>query len=107
MATPWTTDQDKQLLALFAAKTPKNAIARQLGRPNSSIRSRLLTLGAIDGQPILADDEEDDAPKATVHKAPAKIERTCMRCRVTFLSEGPHNRLCGRCRQVSFSPYAP
>lgn len=28
-------------------------------------------------------------------------ERTCMSCPATFESEGPHHRLCSRCRQKS------
>ncbi len=29
------------------------------------------------------------------------VERPCMCCGTTFLSEGKHNRLCGRCRHDS------
>ncbi len=28
-------------------------------------------------------------------------ERKCMTCRTSFLSEGPHNRMCGPCRNRS------
>lgn len=43
--------------------------------------------------------------RAAVVAAP---NRTCLCCRVPFVSEGPHNRLCLRCNRLeSPSPYAP
>jgi transposase-like protein len=40
---------------------------------------------------------------------PARPPRPCMTCTKPFVSEGPHNRLCGYCRQRASdaSPYAP
>ena len=32
--------------------------------------------------------------------------RPCLCCTKTFLSEGPHNRLCPDCRKKDVSPYA-
>lgn len=26
--------------------------------------------------------------------------RACLRCKITFDSEGPHNRMCSRCRHI-------
>lgn len=54
--------------------------------------------------------------KATVVKvkalraAGAKLRRrtcprACLCCGATFQSEGPHNRLCERCRRQSASPF--
>ena len=34
-----------------------------------------------------------------------KKERSCMTCRQPFMSEGPHNRMCGTCRQRSQEIY--
>ncbi|HJW23779.1 MAG TPA: hypothetical protein VJ576_02685 [Rhodocyclaceae bacterium] len=100
MANPWTKNQDAQLLAMFYAGEPKNAIARALDRPNSSIRSRLLTLGALG----------EAAEGGSLFSKPSgrrtKTVRSCMCCGASFLSEGLHNRLCNRCRTKSTSPYA-
>jgi hypothetical protein len=32
---------------------------------------------------------------------PRTTERACLRCQKTFDSEGPHNRLCGSCRNAT------
>jgi hypothetical protein len=35
-------------------------------------------------------------------------QRACLRCNRTFLSEGPHHRLCKRCREaLAASPTPP
>jgi hypothetical protein len=34
-------------------------------------------------------------------------ERACMTCRTLFASEGPHNRMCNRCRQVGSAECDP
>lgn len=36
-----------------------------------------------------------------------KTKRPCLRCRAPFRSEGPHNRMCAKCRTVSVSPFEP
>ncbi|NWK96541.1 hypothetical protein DM806_12895 [Sphingobium lactosutens] len=41
---PWSAEEDGMLLDLEQRGTRINAIARQLGRANSSVRGRLLTL---------------------------------------------------------------
>lgn len=32
-------------------------------------------------------------------EATATVNRPCLRCREAFESEGPHNRLCDKCRE--------
>ncbi|MCG3177457.1 MAG: hypothetical protein MOGMAGMI_02431 [Candidatus Omnitrophica bacterium] len=39
------------------------------------------------------------------HRRKGTTERACMCCGKPFLSEGPHNRLCGACRNRSAGPY--
>lgn len=55
-----------------------------------------------DGVPI-----KRPASEALAHEIREKLERkarstkrACMCCRTVFLSEGPHNRLCNRCRHL-------
>lgn len=38
---------------------------------------------------------------------PKAQRRPCLCCGVAFASEGPHNRLCGRCGKQSASPFVP
>lgn len=38
-------------------------------------------------------------------KNQVKTQRACLCCGATFQSEGPHNRLCERCRRQSASPF--
>lgn len=62
----WTAEDDARLKAMVANGLSNATIARSLKRPNSSIRSRLLTL-AGKGKPIVRaevdsiDEGEDDA----------------------------------------------
>lgn len=41
-----------------------------------------------------------------IRRKEASTRRPCMCCRQRFDSEGPHNRLCGRCRYYNLSPLA-
>ena len=81
----WSADEDKQLREWKAAGVSPIAMAKRLGRAESSVYRRLETL----------------APK------PERQQRECMCCRTQFMSDGPHNRLCTRCRTKETSPYHP
>ena len=49
-----------------------------------------------------------DARTAYVDMSGA-TKRTCIRCRTPFLSQGPHHRMCDRCRLKAdwVSPFEP
>lgn len=81
----WTADEDATLQRLQREGVSPIAIAKQVCRPESSVYRRLETLAA----------------------RPVRRERLCMCCRSPFMSDGPHNRLCGRCRGKETSPYQP
>lgn len=109
---PWCAEDDAALQELLAEGVGKSAIARRLGRPTSSIRSRLVTLG----KPLPTRVQPPQAikkPAPVVVAAPTPPagmkRRRCMCCGTEFNSAGPHNRLCGRCRAKSaeISPYTP
>lgn len=40
-------------------------------------------------------------------RAREAVVRPCLRCGHSFPSEGPHNRLCNRCRGIDVSPFEP
>lgn len=81
----WSADEDALLRKLQTEGLTPIAIARRLGRAESSVYRRIDSLAAN----------------------PARRERSCMCCGNKFMSEGPHNRLCGRCRLKETSPYQP
>lgn len=108
---PWSAEDDAALQELLEAGVGKSAIARRLGRPTSSIRSRLVTLSKH--QPTRVKPAPAPKKPAPVVAAPIPTagmkRRRCMCCGTEFNSAGPHNRLCGRCRAKSaeISPYTP
>lgn len=81
----WSADDDATLRRLKAEGVTPINIAKQVGRAESSVYSRLEVL---EGRS-------------------QRRERLCMCCRSPFMSDGPHNRLCGRCRGKETSPYQP
>jgi len=83
--TAWSPAEDAQLLALLAEGKSSCAIAKAIGRRESSVYRRIEILAA--------------KPKMKM--------RPCLCCGREFQSAGPHNRLCGACRNLNVSPYAP
>lgn len=81
----WSADEDATLLRLKGEGVSPVAMAKTLCRAESSVYRRLET---IEGRRL-------------------RRERLCMCCRSPFMSDGPHNRLCGRCRGKETSPYQP
>lgn len=81
----WSTEEDATLARMKAAGATPVAMAKKLDRAESSVYRRLETL-------------EDRSQRR---------ERPCMCCRHPFMSDGPHNRLCTRCRNKETSPYQP
>lgn len=83
--TRWSAEEDRTLLSMKAAGASPIAIARQLRRPESSVYRRI----------------------EVIDSRAQRRERPCMCCQNKFMSDGPHNRLCGRCRTKETSPYHP
>ena len=79
----WTSQEDDLLTRLKRDGVSPIAIARQLGRPESSVYRRIESLAL---------------------RAERK-ERPCLCCTNKFMSEGPHNRLCTSCRSKSKSQF--
>jgi tRNA(Ile2) C34 agmatinyltransferase TiaS len=66
-----------------------------------SNRHFFVTVGVVNAEgPFVQRDAALDAKDRLERLARAK-ERACMTCRVTFMSEGPHNRRCTDCRKSS------
>lgn len=109
----WSAEDDASLHALLDAGVGNAEIARRLGRPTSSIRSRLVTLSKrlpIRLQKPAPVIKKPAAPVVVAAPTPQGMKRRrCMCCGTEFASAGLHNRLCGRCRAKSadISPYTP
>lgn len=84
MSTPtrWSADEDTAIRKGLAAGQAPSVIAASLGRPEPSVSRRI---------------------EATSRKR--ITTRPCMCCQNNFQSEGPHNRLCGRCRTKEKTPF--
>jgi hypothetical protein len=76
----WSATDDKALLELAAGNVSPGVMATRFGRSEVSVTNRLRQL------------EEAGRPR--------KTKRQCMCCKGDFMSDGPHNRLCNRCRRT-------
>lgn len=102
---PWSAEQDRQLLALRDKQWTTEEIGEFMDRTPLAIKSRLgklVTMGV--GVPNLAG-KIYRPHKPSAQPAPKKNWRKCMRCGKSFISAGPHNRLCGCQKSVFVSPY--
>lgn len=86
VAIPYTAEQEAAVRQMQADGLSTGVIARRLKRSESSIVSCIQRL----------DRQEQKAKKQT---------RLCMCCKTPFTSEGPHNRLCCRCRTKEKPPF--
>lgn len=84
--TVWTAEELAALGRMTAAGLTLAEIAAALGRTADSVRGRLRTQGTGWVRATAGDE---------------RAERPCLRCRRTFRSEGPHNRVCPGCRSVN------
>lgn len=115
-ATPWTEDDARRLRELYMGGASNAEIAAQLGRTATAVRNRasemclprrpIFRAPPLQWPPVPAGAEQP-APPAQWQPTPLRQarpspkERACMTCTKPFLSEGPHNRMCGSCRQLS------
>ena len=51
------------------------------------------------------DDERAEAAMNRIIRAARVVTRPCLCCRASFVSEGPHNRMCTSCRSSASDPY--
>ncbi len=114
--TPWTDTEGRLLRDLFASGASNAEIAARLGRSEAAIRVkaselRLTRTWKMHAPPLQWPPAPAPAdtpppsywhpPPATRQPNPATKERGCMTCQKPFQSAGPHNRLCGSCRNLS------
>lgn len=83
----WTAEEDARMLALLAQGKTQRAVGEMLGRPNTSIASRMALL------------RPNPIPRGGVK------QRKCLCCNKPFHTQENY-RLCRYCRAQSLSPYA-
>ncbi len=79
----WSAAEDEEVRRQLAAGQSPCAIARGMGRSESSVYRRIEVLS----------------------RATSPGRRPCLCCGTPFNSEGAHNRLCGRCRTREKTPF--
>jgi hypothetical protein len=111
-ARPWTPDEDARLLAGRAARKTHAWIAADLGRPLSSIASRLDTLkikrtreAALLGPATPTGCSVGQRAHVKEGGPGERKPRNCLCCGKTFASAHAGNRLCNTCRTKSVSPF--
>jgi len=87
----WRPEEDRQLIQMLESGASHADISIVLDRPTSSVKGRIETL-RLDVQ------KRDDQTAQVITTKPIRQERNCLCCNRTFLSAGPHNRMCDRCR---------
>jgi len=86
----WLPEEDRQLIQMLESGASHSDISIALDRSISSVSSRIDTLDLTV--------ERRDRKAQVVQKKPLRQERKCLCCPKTFYSDGPHHRMCDRCR---------
>lgn len=76
---------------------------RQLGPQRFAVFQGGAQVSAISRNMLMAEDKMVALENRA--KLAARTERSCLRCSTKFMSEGPHNRMCNRCRATADSVF--
>lgn len=98
---PWTDADIQQLRELFEAGATNPEITAKLGRTYASIRNKASDLGLYRIR-ILGPTPKPAARTPPPQPTLGPKEKRCLTCMKPFISAGPHNRLCGHCRTLSY-----
>ena len=88
----WSPEEETAAQTMRAAGKTIAEIGEALDRSLTSVDSCLRRLEDRRSKPL---------------KPRTAASRPCLCCGKPFVSDGAHNRLCGRCRHADISPYAP
>ena len=86
VAIPYTETDESTVRSMQSKGFSVGAIASRLKRSESSV---LACLDRLDKRDVAA----------------RKKQRPCLCCGNTFMSDGPHHRLCGKCRTKEKTPF--
>lgn len=93
----WTPERSTQAVRMRSERKTFAEIADALGCSLPNVYAHLMSLNGRK--------KKRRKPVETIKK-PKPIARPCMCCTRSFLSDGPHNRLCKTCRKTSTNPFA-
>lgn len=92
----WTSGEASTLEKMFRSGSTDDAIAEALGRTAASVKTYRRRRGLV---------REHGTRGGGPQAAAGKVTRACMCCRIPFLSEGVHNRMCDPCRGSAADQY--
>lgn len=93
----WPPELSAQAVRLRSERKTFAEIADALGCSLPNVYAHLMSLNGRK--------KKRRKPAATIKK-PKPTVRPCLCCTHPFLSEGPHNRLCQKCRKINANPFA-
>lgn len=107
----WTAAEEAELIRLRLAGHRLDSCALTLGRSYCACQVRYCALvregraPRLNGKKLARARGDRPPPAAPRKPRPGRSERNCMCCGTPFSSEGPHNRMCERCRRQGASPF--
>jgi len=87
----WTEEDDQQLLKMKKQGLTHKTIGERIGRTTDAVLNRWQVLKSLSAE----------AGKS------GKTKRKCLRCKQSFASSGPGNRLCTSCNGTNRDAYTP
>jgi IS30 family transposase len=93
----WSDEEIVLLKRLATSYVSTTRIAIRLGRTKSAVVQKRRELREI-GQLFMP-------PQTDAAHRPRSKRRPCLCCKKSFMSQGPHNRLCVQCRRLSLEPF--
>lgn len=92
--TPWSEADERRLMGLVKEGYSASHIALQFNCKTSRVHDKLKALRGFKPK------RRGGGRKSPGHKRKmtGAVERTCLKCSRTFLSEGIHNRMCTPCK---------
>lgn len=99
----YTQHEIRRLDAMREAGMGFDEIGKALGRTPASSQTMARDHGIGLGKKRVRPPCQSSPPTETDPRGRQKI--LCLNCRNPFFSEGAHNRLCNRCRQIPSTPF--
>jgi hypothetical protein len=105
--TKWTPVMEDLLVELRSKNRPVREIANALGVSSTACYNKLQYMGLLKCRT----NTQRTTPAHLSVKSPTSDNRArakrrpCLCCRDPFLSAGPHNRLCTKCRGQNDTPF--
>lgn len=90
---PWSEQDIRDLIHMWRDHDPAE-IAQKLGRKANAVSIKASRLGLPPRASI-------NERSKTARSNPKARVRPCLSCQIPFFSEGPHNRICDKCKNTA------